>query len=805
MSSLNRFFLCNCVFICASNIYGEGPVFKKEEYKITDKRYYFYPKFSEKSIQAGNGYYYEEKDNIKDFLTNLDDNNRDESKTYYIDQSTVYECGWFKKVYYKIIRKKIYTLDLKNDINKLFEEKIKENYLTKFTYLLNDLQKCIYYGYKIGDKYEDLSEILEIEYDFNNLKFSLNFKKKIDKKYLKQEEPKPEVPKPEESKIVKKNITLKKFENGFLAPDAKEKFNSDIKIEEILKKDEIDKKIFKGLKDKFTDIKKDTDYELYSDEAGKIKLENINFDLINNGDVIYVKIKDFYLTEEQQKVINELNKIDLKEENKNILYIYQLIDKINSKVKIIEKYQYCKKFIDKYTNETNGWIKRYKDTIKELVDNCNTIIGVDDNSGIRGIDEKLEKDKLNTLKNDYKKNFEKLTGNYKDKDISKYTELSTVVNNYNTAINDLDSRIKSFEEYKGYETTVTEDVNVLVTNINNKKVDEIKKIDDFEKFQSEQESNFSSKTENLGDRYKKYETKFKTFVSNLKLAFNEAINNKKSEFDRNSLKNAKSKEIFDEITKYLNDYQKAYSSINDIDDKKLENTEKAIKKEIRSNIDNILTDKLKSIVDNKKEIEDEIKDKFTDTEIDKKAKSIIGIINKKKDDLKIKFTLIKKNTEKLKDEYSTKFNKIINNYKSGVCKNVKFSELRSEISEISENKDIKLYTNNYEVNNYNQNITKDSIIYVEFQDSYLVKIETPKHIYEENNDPNREKHTDEENNDHNNENNNNNNQENNVDKSDTNGNTTTKKGCSNSGKEGTNKSKGGTNSNKSKKSCCPGK
>ena len=49
MSSLNRFFLCSCVFICVSNIYGDGPVPKNNGYNIKDKRYYFAFPFRKKS------------------------------------------------------------------------------------------------------------------------------------------------------------------------------------------------------------------------------------------------------------------------------------------------------------------------------------------------------------------------------------------------------------------------------------------------------------------------------------------------------------------------------------------------------------------------------------------------------------------------------------------------------------------------------------------------------------------------------------------------------------------------------------
>ena len=55
MASLNRFFLCSCVFICVSNIYGEGPItkIKNKSYSINNDYYYFDFNFNNDSEQAG--------------------------------------------------------------------------------------------------------------------------------------------------------------------------------------------------------------------------------------------------------------------------------------------------------------------------------------------------------------------------------------------------------------------------------------------------------------------------------------------------------------------------------------------------------------------------------------------------------------------------------------------------------------------------------------------------------------------------------------------------------------------------------
>ena len=62
MSSLNRFFLCNCVFICASKIYGDSIVNVNkinEKIKINADYYYLDFVFGDKSKLAGvNDYYY---------------------------------------------------------------------------------------------------------------------------------------------------------------------------------------------------------------------------------------------------------------------------------------------------------------------------------------------------------------------------------------------------------------------------------------------------------------------------------------------------------------------------------------------------------------------------------------------------------------------------------------------------------------------------------------------------------------------------------------------------------------------------
>jgi len=808
MASLNRFFLCSYVFIFVSKIYCEGPFVKEKdkEYNISYGYYYFDFKFSTNSAQAKTeGYYYERTEDIIKYLgnkTSLD------PKKYYIDDKNLYGCIFSN---YNIIRRKIYKFDNYDEILEDFKQRIKNDYFDNFWLLISELNNGIPYNYNI--EYKDLSEIFEIEYKFNDLKFSLNLKKEIDSKYLRQEEhkseeskigpnTKPEEPKKveiksatsattvvttattatvinehkeeEPKKEIKKNIILKRLNNDFLAPDAKDEFKDELHIKNITEKDDISNKIFEGLSSKFNYIQKGN-YELYSDELGSSKIENINFDSITNDFTIYVKISQFYLDEKQKEAVDELKNIKLEDENNNIYSIYELIDKINSNIDKIKDHQFCKNFIKKYNNETDGLIKEYNAIIATLTDQCKNTI-----NEINGINETLEEGNIENLKDNCIQNFKKAAGDYGSKNITGYIELSNLVADYDKAIEELDDRINLYKEYKDFTKTVESNVNKLIEDIKSKN---IAKINNFEDFKKTEISNFNSKTK-LDEKYNKYSDIFNTFVNNLKINFDNEINNKKSEFDKISLKNAKSKEIFDEIIKYLDDYQNSYTNINNIDDEKLKNTEETIEKEIKAKIDEILTKELES-VDNKNKIEAEIKDKFKDKYINNRVNAILNIITSKKEELKIKFTLTKKNTENLKDEYLTKFNEIINKYQVGVRNNVKFSELKSEISEKN---DIKLFKDANEVN-YNKNIVKDSVIFVEFPDSYLVKIEIPKHIDEEDND--HEEHTDKENNDPNKKNHTdeeNNNQEN-VDNSDIKNNTTTKKKCSNSGKEKTNNKK----------------
>ena len=756
-----------------------------------DKYYFVYPENYNKLIQE------EQK---KNYCCDFD------AKNFFM-----YSLVGINPDIYKIRKrcyKKIYNeTEIKENLKKIIEDEYIKN-IDKFfdnIRLLNFIEKL--------NEFEDpvIGNFLEPVYNDSNKTLDFKVKNNIPKDYLKTEAATKPSTNPAEKlgtatksatkpiyttdvntaattntatdpkKEIKKNIILKKVVNAYLAPDVKDEFKDELDIKDIIEKDDISNKILSGLKSQFNEIKS-TDYELYYDELGNSKIENINFDSITNDFTIYVKIKDFYLTEDQKEAVDELKNIKLEDENNNIYSIYELIDKINSNIDKIKNHQYCKNFIKTYNDETNGFIKQYNDIIVNLTSQCENTI-----KEINGIDETLEEEKIKNLKDKCKQNFKKAAGDYESKDIKTYTNLNSIINDYKSALESLDNKIKLFKEYKNYETGVENEVDKLLTNIGYKNVDDI---GDFEKFKAEQQNNFSNITNNLDKKYVNYKSKFELFVNNLKGNFDGVINDKRNEFIKNSLNNEKSKKIFDEIIKSIEDFKKLYFDINNIGDKKLENTEEAIEKEIKSKIDEILTKELGS-VDNSDDIKNEIKNKFNDKNIKNNVEAILNIINNKKEALKIKFTLRKKNTENLKDEYSAKFNNIVNIYQVGVRNNVKFSELKSEISEKN---DIKLFKDNNEVD-YDQNIIKDSVIYVEFPDSYLVKIEIPKHIDEEDND--HEEHTDKENNDPNKKDHTdegNKNQEN-IDNSDIKNNTTTKKKCSNSSKEV-------TNNKKSKKPCC---
>ena len=124
--------------------------------------------------------------------------------------------------------------------------------------------------------------------------------------------------------IVKKKIILERVVNNSLAPDVKDLLKGQLVINDITEKNTIEEEILnklkEGLKENFDGINEE-DYELYFDDKGNRKIENINFDSIEDGIVIYVKMKNFYLDINQEEAVNELKKIKLEEKHLDITTI----------------------------------------------------------------------------------------------------------------------------------------------------------------------------------------------------------------------------------------------------------------------------------------------------------------------------------------------------------------------------------------------------------------------------------------------------------------------------------------------------